>query len=397
VANALTRFGKFVAGGLSARSFQGVTAEEFMGLTRQQRTSTTVTEATALRNSAVWACLRLRADLISTFPCDVYRKVGDVRVEVPKPQVLVEPGGPRWDYQDWMYASQFDLDRSGNDLGLVLERDGSNRPALIELVALGDWSVVEKADTGEIKYRVRGKEYTPDQVWHERQYVVAGCPVGLSPVAHAAWVISEGLSIQQFAQQWFSQGAVPSAHLRNTQKTVPPKTALEVKERFKASVQVGDPFVSGSDWEYNPLRAEAMGSEWLNAREASLADIARFFGVPADLIDAAVSGQSITYANITQRNLQFLIMNLGPAVSRREKNLSKLTAKPRYVKLNTNSLLRMDPKTRAETYKIMIDARIKTNTEVRALEDDKPLTQAQVDEFETIYGPVKAPPVKAVS
>ena len=39
-----------------------------------------VTNETALRHSAVWACLRLRANLISTMPVDLYRKVDGIQV-----------------------------------------------------------------------------------------------------------------------------------------------------------------------------------------------------------------------------------------------------------------------------------------------------------------------------
>jgi HK97 family phage portal protein len=374
-----------------------MTPEEFIGQRTAARTGQVVTPDTALRNSAVWACLRLRADLISTFPVDVYRKVGKGKVEVPKPRVLIAPGGDQWDYQDWMYATQFDLDRAGNDCGFIRERDGKGFPSLIELVALGTWTVVEKKDTGALVYRIDGKDYPPEQVWHERQYVVAGLPVGLSPLAYAATVIGENLAITNFAESWFSQGAVPAAHLRNSQKVVPPKQAAEIKARFKASVSVGDPFVSGNDWEYNPLQIQQMGMEWLEDRKFSLTDIARFFGCPSDLIDAAVQGQNVTYANITQRNLQFLIMNLGPAVARREKNLSKLTPAPRYVKLNTDALLRMDPATRATAIKTQLDARVLTNSEARALDDRPPLTQTDIDEYATIYGAPRTQPTTAVS
>jgi HK97 family phage portal protein len=357
-----------------------------------------VTNDTALRHSAVWACLRLRADLMSTFPCDVFRKIDkSTRVEVPKPLVLVNPGGERWDYQDWMYASQWDLDRAGNAVGLVTERDAANRAARIDLAALSDVSVIEKRDTGELRYRINGTEYGADKVWHERQYVVPGLPMGLSPVAYAAWVIGEYLSIQHFANDWFGRGSVPAAHLRNTQRTIPQTKAETIKQRFKESVAVGEPFVSGSDWEYKPLQAEQMGMEWLEGRKYGTTDIARFFGCPADLIDSAVSGSSVTYANITQRNLQFLIMQLGPAVSRREKNLTKLTAKPRYVKLNTDALLRMDPTATAEAIKAEIEARTLTNSEARALKDRPPLTQAEIDEFTAIYGAPRTQPITAVS
>lgn len=357
-----------------------------------------VNSSTALLHSAVWACLTLRADLMSTFPCDVYRKIDkNTRVEVPKPPVLINPGGERWDYQDWMYASQFDLDRAGNAIGLITERDAAKRPAQIELAALSDVSVIEKRDTGEIRYRINGTEYTADKVWHERQYVVPGLVMGLSPVAHAAWLIKEHLTTQQFATDWFGRGAVPASHLRNTQKTIPRTKADEIKLRFKESVKVGDPLVTGNDWEYKPLQAEQMGMEWLESRKHGLTDISRFLGVPADLIDAAVSGQSITYANITERNLQFLILKLGPAVSRREKNLTKLTARPRFVKLNTDALLRMDPKSRAEAIKLRLDSRTLTNTEARALDDLPPLTPEEIDEFNTLYGTPRTQPTTAVS
>jgi HK97 family phage portal protein len=162
--------------------------------------------------------------------------------------------------------------------------------------------------------------------------------------------------------------------------------AQEVKSRFLTSVQIGEPFVTGQDWEYKPLQAEQMGMEWLEDRKFSLTDISRFFGVPADLIDAAVSGQSVTYANITERNLQFLIMQLGPAVTRREKNLSKLTAAPRFVKLNTNALLRMDPLNKAKAIDVALKNGSLTIDEGRALDDRPPLTPEQIEQFLTLYG-----------
>jgi HK97 family phage portal protein len=323
---------------------------------------------------------------MSTFPVDVYRKVGPQRFEVPKPKVLINPGGAAWDYQDWMYATQVDLDRCGNSFGLITARDGMNLPAEIVPVAYSDVTVTVKRDTGAVVYRIGGEDYAAEDVWHERQFVASGLPVGLSPVAYAASIISENMSTQQFAQSWFSRGAVPSAHLRNTQHSMTPAVAAETKQRFVNSIQVGEPFVTGADWEYKPLQAEAMGMEWLEDRKHSLTDISRFFGCPADLIDAAVSGSAITYANITERNLQFLIMNLGPAVQRREKNLSKLTAQPRFVKLNTDALLRMDPAARALAIKTQIDARTLTNAEARALDDRPPLTPEEIDEFNAIYG-----------
>jgi HK97 family phage portal protein len=344
-----------------------------------------VTLDTAMRHSAVWACLRLRANLISTMPVDVYRRVDDVQVEVPKPPVLVNPGGERVDIHEWLYSSQVDLDRGGNVFGLITERDGAGMPRRIDLQPLNECAFVIK--DGKEWYRFSGKLYAPKDVWHERQYTVSGLPVGLSPVAYAAWTISEYLSIQDFALDWFGNGGIPLAHLKNKAKTLDPVTASTVKERFKASVQAGDVFVSGSDWEYDMIQADQAGSSWLEAKQYSIADIARFFDCPGDLVDAVIQSGNVTYASITQRNLQLLIMHLGPAVIRRETALGRLLIKPRYVKLNTDALLRLDPLTRAQMMKTQIDTRTRTPDEARALDNLPPLTQEQIDQFLTFWPP----------
>lgn len=350
-----------------------------------------VTSDTAMRHSAVWACLRLRGDLVSTMPVDVFRRVGDIQIEMSKPPVLVNPGGERVDVCEWMYSSQVDLDRTGNTIGLITERNAAGLPQRIDLQPMSACSIRER--NGVITYRIDGTEYPAEKVWHERQFTVAGLPVGLSPVAYAAWSIGQYQSAQQFALNWYGTGGIPKGHFRNTQLTeITEEAATAAKARFKTSVEGNDIFVSGKDWEYNPFQAEAVGAEWLEAQKYGIGDIARFFGCPGDLIDAAVSTGSITYANITQRNLQFLIMNLGPAVYRREKALSKLLPAPRYVKLNTSALLRMDDETRAKVLKLKIEARTLAPSEARELDNLPPFTDEQLAEFDRLFGPPKAAP-----
>ena len=352
----------------------------------QKAGAAVVTDQTALRHSAVWACLRLRANLVSTMPVDLYRKVDGIQVEVPKPPVLLNPGGgPVPDICEWLYSSQVDLDRSGNCFGIITAKDGLGFPAVIELVPVSEVTVKIKA--GKLhKYKVGAQLFDPASIWHEKQYTLSGMHVGLSPLAYAAWSIGEYLSIQQFALDWFGNGAVPSAHLKNTAKTLDPGTSDEVKRRFKAATQNQDLFVTGNDWEYKMIQADAAGADWIEAKRYGIGDIARFFDCPGDLIDAAVSGSSVTYANMTQRNLQFLIMSLGPAIIRRENALSSLTSRPRFVKLNTDALLRMDPAARAAMLRTLIESRQLAPSEARAIEDRQPFTESQLAEFDRLFG-----------
>jgi hypothetical protein len=91
------------------------------------------------------------------------------------------------------------------------------------------------------------------------------------------------------------------------------------------------------------------------------------------MIDAEGSSSSITYANVTQRNVQLLVMNLGPAIARREAALSTLLAAPRFVKFNTDAILRMDPSAVTANLVAQTGAGLRTINESRAILNLPPL------------------------
>ncbi len=350
----------------------------------------TVKRDDALRHSAVWAGLRLRADLISTMPVDIYRRVNGVQVEVAKPPVFRDPSGDGTGWMQWMYGTQFDLDSVGNTVGIIRARDSFGLPAVIEPANIDDVTV--RKYKGELTYSIAGTTYQPRDVWHERQYTLSGVPVGLSPLAYAALSVNGHLSAQEFAAGWFSNSAVPASWLRNSAKTLGPDEAQKVKDRFKASISAGDVFVTGNDWEYSMLAAKASESSFIEQMTFSINDACRFIGIPGDVIDAPVAGSSVTYANITQRNLQLLILNLGPAIARREDAFSRLLLpQPRYSKLNPDALLRMDLKSRYESYQLAIASKFRPPSEVRDLENLPPLTPEQEAEFARLFPPKQTP------
>jgi len=375
-----------------------VTASDLLGWQTAARSGrgplggTNISRDQALRHSAYWACLRLRADLVSTMPIDVFRRVGGIQVEMPKPPVLQMPGGSNCEIEEWLYSTQVDLDSTGNTFGIIKARDGQSLPALIELLPVTD--VVVSIRGGEMQVRVAGELIDPMNLWHEKQFTSSGIPVGLSPTASGAASIRGYLSAQQFAADWFAGGATPAAQLKNTSKKLDPDEARKVKDRFRAAVDTGDVFVTGSDWDYSMLSAKASEAMFLDERRFGLGDVCRFLGVPGDMIDAAPDGTAITYANITQRNLQLLIMNLGPAITRREAAFSRrMLPQPRYVKFNTDALLRMDLASRYAGYKLAVDSRFMTPDEIRELENRPPLTPEQEAAFARLF-PWKSPGIE---
>jgi HK97 family phage portal protein len=348
----------------------------------------------ALRVSAVWACLRLRADLISTLPVDVYRRVEGRAVEVPRPPVLTHPSSMHPLLNEWLYATQMDLDRYGNAFGRIVARDGAGRPMQIEPYPAAEWSVRHDRATGAVTYRHLGQAVDSADVWHERQYSVPGVPVGLSPVAAAAMTLAHNLSAQEFALTWFTAGAQPTGMLKNTSRTVSAADAAVVKERFAAATAERGVFVAGADWDYQPGAAAASDARFLDAMGTTSGDVCRYLGVPGDMVDVASdSASAVTYANVTQRNLQLLTLNLGPAITRRELTFSdRLVAAPRFVKFNADAMLRMDARAKAELLGLGVDKRLRTPDEARALLDLPPLAEADYAQFDRLFGATKQPP-----
>ena len=351
-----------------------------------RRVSGPASADTANRQSVVWAAIHRKASLLSSMPVDVFRRVDGVAIEAPKPSVLVEP----WHYAEgqpetiaeWIYSSQRALESHGNSVGLIHAWDGMGIPSQIELIE--PEAVRFRVSRRRItEYRIHGEVVPARNIWHERMY---GGPVGLSPIAYAALTLYGAEAAQRFAADWFGGDAIPGAILRNAEKTIDPTSSEAIKDRFRAAIATGDLFVVGKDWEYDPIQAKAVESGFIEMMNVSDAALCRFFGIPAGEVDVPVASSTINYANIQQANLQLLVKHLGPSVDAREDALSRLTARPRFVKLNRSSLLAMDDKTRAEVNQLQISARTLTPSEAREKDDRAPLTPEQIAEFDALFG-----------
>lgn len=341
-----------------------------------------VSSDTAMRMSAVWAAVMGRADLISQCPAEVKRDYAGLSYDMPLSSFLLDPDGSGRGFDDWLFAGQVALDRGGNNVGVVQSRDSLGLVRQVELVDMNATSV-QAAGVGRriTRWKIGGTWYTPAEVWHERQYVVPGVPLGLSPIAYAAWTIGGYLSAQQFGLEWFTSGGIPPVHLKNTANELTTKQSNRAKRKFQATQVERTPFVSGNDWEIDILSVQPNESQFLETMGAGISDIARFFRLPADTLDAATTKGTIVYANIAQRSVYLLQMFLGGSIKRRERMLSTTLPKPRNVHLDTDVLMRLDPQTLVAVQGMEIANRTLAPSEGRAARNRPPLTPEQAAEF----------------
>lgn len=348
-----------------------------------------VSSDTAMRMSAVWAAVMGRADLISQCPPEIKRDTREGAVDLPLTPFFLDPDGSGRGFDDWMFAGQAALDRGGNNVGLVTARDGLGLVSQVELVDMNATSL-KAAGVGRriTKWKIGSTWYDPSEVWHERQYVVPGVPLGLSPIAYAAWTIGGYLSAQQFGLEWFTSGGIPPVHLKNVETTLTTKQSNRAKRKFQATQVERTPFVSGNDWEIDVLSVQPNESQFLETMGAGITDIARFFRMPADVLEGATQKGTVVYANISQRSVYLLQMFLGGSIKRRERMLSTTLPKPRNVHLDTGVLMRLDPQTLVAVQAAEIANHTLAPSEARADRNRPPLTPEQLAEFEAMTPPV---------
>jgi HK97 family phage portal protein len=368
-------------------------AADFIASARQSRMSNVRVDSEAsLTHSAVWACIRLRAGLVSSMPIEIFKLGGSAPSRGLTP-FLKYPGGSSQDavtgspntlMHEWLYSSQADLDMYGNCFGVVTMRDSLGYPARVELVPFKDVSL-KAVGSRVTEYTIEGKTYDPKDIWHERQYTVPGTPLGLSPLVYGAASMSGYLSAQQFGVDFFRSGAMPSGVLSNNiRNSLTAEEVQSTRDRFKAAASNRDIVVLPAEWEYKMFDVGSANEAFLKEKEYGVADVCRFFDVPADLIDAPSMASNVTYANVSQRNLQLLTIHIGPALYRRECALSASIPGDEVVRFRRRQLLAMDPQTEDTLTLAKVKGKILAPSEARAAEGRRPFTVAQIKEFELL-------------
>jgi HK97 family phage portal protein len=349
---------------------EALTLEQLLG---EQATPTAagvpVTTDHALRLSAVWACVRLLADAVSTLPLDVYRR-GE-RDPLPELPPLLRQPAAGMSLNEWLYAVMVSLLLRGNAYGIVTGRSGSTLlPAQVDLAHPDRLGVTVTPD-GRVQYRLNCEELLPDDVWHVRAYTFPGAVLGLSPVEYARQTIGLGLAAEKFGAQWFGEGSVPAGVLyadRAGNKEVADKLRAEWmaarRDNRKPAVLSGV--------RYEPISVKPEESQFLGTLDANVNAIARLYGCPPEMIGGTTAGP-LAYTSPEMRSLDLLTYTVRGWLVRLENAISRLLPSTQYARFNAAGMVRVDLKSRYEAHEIAIRAGFLTVNEVRELEDRGPL------------------------
>jgi HK97 family phage portal protein len=338
---------------------------------------------TALSLAASSACIDTLATSVSSLPLDVLRESGTRRIPVtPTPGIVRQPS-VLVDQDVWLYQVMESLLTDGNTFGEITSYGAGQWPTSIELIApeqVVDRRVIDGVPTVLLS-GVRRELYPWGDLWHlPGRFVRAGSPFGESPVQRAKATIGAAVAAREFGSRFFGDGGHPGAILRSDQELTQ-EQASAIKKAFMNAVKGNrTPAVIGSGITYEPIVVDPNDSQFLDAMRFAIEEACRFWRVPPSMVYASTSGQSVTYANVSQADLAYLKHSLEGHLVRIERAFTKMLPRPQFARFNRNAFLRSDPEGRS----VIVDRRLRNQTmtvnEARAIEDEQPFPGDEFDE-----------------
>jgi len=338
----------------------------------------TVTAETALRASAVYACVSVIAGTIGTLPAHVYRRLpGGGKEKAPDhPLYPILHDSPNdlltsCEFREMMQAH---LCLRGNAYARVL-RDGGGRvvgldpvhPDRVAIYVNGMSAVyVVTSATGATE------RLGPDQLLHLRGMGPDGV-VGYSPITLARESIGLSLAAEKFGAKFFGNSARPSGHLE-VPAQISPDDVKRTKENWQAA-QGGDNQSStavlfgGIKWSNVSMTND--DAQFLETRKFQIPEIARIFRVPLHKIQD-MSGA--TFSNIEHQSIEFVTDCVRPWAVRWEQRLNQVLLTPTerrsfFIELNLEGLLRGDMASRFTAYKVGREAGFLSVNDIRDTEN----------------------------
>ena len=337
-----------------------------------------VTVASARHHLTVYGCARFIADGISTLPVDVYRRRADGSPQqVATPQLFRQPNTEH-DVIAFLGQIIWSLLLDGNAFVYKQHSDG----ALTSLLVLDPSAVTVDRHRGRKVYRVGNETFTDFEISHIPAAMWPGNDKGMSPVEAARQTIGLGMSAQEYAARFYSNGAAVSGVLETDQSLDEGQARAVAKQfsrRHSGASKAHLPLVLEGGLTWKPTGLTNEQAQFLESRKFTAAQIAaEMFLIDPSEMGYPVEGASLTYANLEQRNARKVQVTFLPWITRLEAFLTTLTPRGQYVKLNVNGLLRGDMKTRYDSYAVGISNGFLTVTEARESEDRGPIEEAAV-------------------
>lgn len=351
----------------------------------------TVNNSTALRISAVFACIRILAETIASLPLIVYERDADGgktrATNHDLYRLLHDEPNPLMSSFIWRETKQGHVAGMGNAYSAIV-RDGSG--TVRELWPLDPVGVTPEVESGRLVYRLSDrvarngeKILLPADVLHIPGLGYDGIR-GYNPIHMARETMGLAIAAEQYGAALFGNKSEPGGVLETDQKLDDNiekrlRAGWESAHRGPANAHRIAVLQGGLKWK--PVAINPDDAQFLETRKFQINEIARLFRIPPHMIGDL---ERATFSNIEHQSLEFVTHTLRPWLVRWEMEINrKLFGKDErrqfFVEFNVEGLLRGDIKSRFESYGIAIQNGWLSRNEVRRLENMNP--EEGLDEF----------------
>jgi len=358
-----------------AVSFQTIFASGG-NIAQQTYAGTIITQDTSLKIGAVYACVRLLADTISTLPVDTFYREGGARKPFrPKPLWVENPdiGTAR---EDFLQQAMVSLLLDGNVFIRIFR---SRTGEIISLVVLDPTRVEVRRNpaTREIEYVLdagTGKTLRADEVLHITELRKPGALRGISRIDEVKQSLGLAAALEEFSARFFGQGSVTQGIIEwpgNLTREQAKDLASGFEEGHKGLKRSHRPGVLFGGARFVKTGVDPNEAQMLESRQFAVEEIARIFRCPLHLLQVSTPG-AMSYASVEQNAIQFAQYTLRPIISKFETALSSLLPGPAFVKFNLDAILRGDIQTRFAAYSTGQLAGFLSVNDIHRLEDMPP-------------------------
>ncbi|MCX0499731.1 phage portal protein [Erwinia billingiae] len=357
--------------------------QEWMGMSSSGKV---VSADKAIHLSAVWACVRLLSESVSTLPLKIYTRQDDgsrkPATDHPAYQVLCRRPNLEMTPSRFMLMLVASICLRGN--AFIEKKMIGNR--LVSLVPLLPQNmVVKRLDNGNLEYTYTESSsprvISVKNIMHIRGFGLDGI-CGMMPMMAGKDVIGAAMAVEESAAKIFENGLQSSGFLSadNALDTDQRERLRGYMQAFTGSRNAGKIMVLEGGLKYQNVTMNPEAAQMLESRSFSIEEICRWFRVPPFMVGHA-DKQSSWASSVEGMNLQFLTNTLRPLLVNIEQEISRCLLdgdEDLFAEFSVEGLLRADSAGRSAYYTTALQNGWMSRNDVRRLENMPPIEGGEI-------------------
>ena len=306
-------------------------------------------QMTAMNLSAVFRAIDLISDSVACLP---------IETENEDTQALFDNITPYLGRYEWLKLTVQSIIKFGQSFTYIEKKNGI--PYRLRFLTSSSVNVNYNELTDELTYTVTGKKgilnVAPSDMLHFRRFTWNGVD-GKSILTFASSAIEIASKTENSASEYFDSDF---KGLLSSPDNLSPTKQREIETNFSYFLQNKSAAVLSGGLTFQELKQDnANDSQLIEAREFNVKDIARFFGIPQQLL----TGESGAYNSLEQAQQEFLTRTLQPYITLIEQELSMKLHEN--IQLNEGEMLRLSTSAKADYLNKLLSSGVISINEAR--------------------------------